>query len=152
MSDNYKVIRKSKEVILDLLHKDKWSTNQIVKTAGITHNLVKEITTQDPVGIKVWDITIEKLRTFNDKYDKGIDKPVRRGSKVRIVSDGKHGFDVHVPPSMRGAIPVERGIDAAPGADKSSGNDLMDELNALGSKFKMKGWNLEARLSKIFIP
>lgn len=150
MSDNYKVIRRAKVAFLELLHVEKWSMNQVVKTVGITHTMVSEICDQDPVGIKIREVSIEKLRKFVDKYDKGIDKPIRKGSvrTARLVDE----FPTNVTPSMQESIPKDRGIREAPGADKGSGNDLMDQLNTLGSKFKMKGWNLEAKLSKIFIP
>jgi len=153
MSDNYKVIARARDAFNKLLKEEGWSINQVVKETGLNHSMVCQIRDEDPVGIKVWDVTIEKIKAFLEKYDAGIDKPVRKKAGPKITR-GKKGneFSIPVPESMADAIPPDRGIESAPGADKSSGNDLMDELNALGARFKMKGWNLEAKLSKIFVP
>ena len=153
MSDNYKVLSRAKEAFTKLLHVEKWSVNQVVKETGLNHAMVCQIRDEDPVGIKVWDTTIDKIRTFLEKYDAGIKKPVRKNQSKLNLAKNNNEFDIPVSKSMASAIPKEAGIQIAPGAKVTiSGDDLIDELNALGSKFKLKGWNLEARLSKIFIP
>jgi hypothetical protein len=150
MSDNYKVIRRAKEAMNNLIDIKGWSVNQLVNEIGITHTMVNEITTQEAVSVKIRNMSVEKLRNFINKFDNGIDKPARKGS-LRTAPQVDE-FAVPVPESMQESIPEERGIKEAPGANRESGDKMLDELNVLANKFKMKGWKLDITLSRIYTP
>lgn len=156
MSDNYKVIRRAQEAINKLLNVEKWSINQVVKTIDITHTLVKEIRDQDPVTVNIREVSVEKLRVFLDKYEAGIEKPpTKRKNKLTLTKKEDRGqFDVTVPESMVTAIPPDVGMQVAPGAEikpAGSGNDLMDDLNAIIARFKLKGYKVDVMISRFQI-
>lgn len=137
MSDNYRVIRTAQKAISDLVYIEKWSVNQVVKEIGVSHSMVNEMLTQDAVTVKIRDVSVDKLRIFVDKFEAGIEKPVRKG-KVNI-SKPKDEFSMPVPESMADAIPEEKGIDK----DPTGTENLLAELSDLAVRFSRQGYRLD---------
>ncbi|RKZ97260.1 MAG: hypothetical protein DRI97_00055 [Bacteroidetes bacterium] len=145
MSDNYKLIRLVRDAIQTLLDSG-WTHSSVVNEIGISHGLVKEIMEFDPVSVNVREPTVEKMRSFLLRNDKGISKPIRKAPKRKapIVEE----FPVEVPESMQDAIPVDTKIER----DPSSTSNLLYELSELADKFAKNGYRLDASLTMIYEP
>lgn len=152
MSENYRIIRRTKKVILELKSRN-WSQNQVVKEIGISHSLAAEIQDQDAVSVSVKDVTIEKLLAFLIKHENNeVPKPLRKG-KVVLKKSKKDEFEAPVPESMADAIPEDRGIERGPNtADPDKFVDLLDDLNSLAARFRMKGYKLDPVITKLYEP
>ncbi len=149
MSDNYKVIRRTKEAVLELKAQG-WTHNGICSEIGITHALLNDIESIDPVAIKVRSGTIDKMRAFLDQYEVGIEKPLRKSSRPEKetvnFTPPVDEFRTKVPESMEDAIPEHRGIEKGP---VDPDGNLLNDLNVLARRFDRAGYQLNANIELI---
>ena len=135
MSDNYKTIARTKEVT-NKLKELGWMETGVLNEIGIAYKLFKDIMTQDPVSIKIYAKSVEKLKVFLDKHEAVLDNP----SSPPGVHSGKKEDPFPIIPRKKEEAKAE---------PTSSGSDPLAELDALMKKFEKRGYKLETRIVQI---
>ena len=140
MSDNYKVIRRSREHINELKAAG-WSHGKIAKTIDVAHSMVGDILTIDEVALGLREATIKKLRKFNDT----------RAAALQFRQDLEEKVE-------RKPEPPKEEVKKAPLLTfrtvniKYATEDMLDVINFLAERFAEKGYRLDACLTKIHDP
>lgn len=149
MSDNYKVIRRTREAVKDL-KSEGMTVTSIAKHIGIAVSIISDITELDEVAMNLREPTIEKFRKFLSKREQA--KKLRKKMEKQppepekesdpgpepITGEEEYGF---VPAYPNGTINFES-ITIA-----TNLNGLLDALTILSKKFADKGYRLDASLT-----
>lgn len=136
MSDNYKVIRASRENIKELKAMG-WSHGKIAKTIDVAHAKIQDILEMDEVALDLREVTIKKLRKFNDGM---VAKPK--------PPDNKPTPPVPDPPApdleAQKVRPVLKQFVVS--------DDLLAMTDSLIAEFNERGYRMDVAISKIYKP
>lgn len=127
MSNNYKIIRRTREAVKDLKSKG-WAPTKIAKHIGVSLAIVQDIVILDEVAMNLREPTIDKFRKFLD---------TRSAAKQHF--DDQDGKSAPLPP-----IYVGRKKDTTVG--------LLAELTELSVRFVACGYRMDASLTMIHTP
>lgn len=172
MSDNYKVIRQTREAVKDLRSQG-WATNKIAKEIGCSGTIIQDMLDGvDEVAMNLRTPTVEKFRVFlkrRNKVEKFLEKPpskIPEPEKIVFPEDeGKPsepikqdpdpetedrqfpwgGGDVHFWPHNQEKAAMKWSHIAY----CESVVGLLDLLNIVGEKLEQKGYRLDASITMI---
>jgi hypothetical protein len=146
MSDNYKVIRQTREHIKDLKAAG-WSHGKIAKTIDVAHPMVADILNIDEVALDLREPTIKKLRKFNDT----------RSAAIKFRETAEKAIEKHAGP-LPAAVPdppppdLERQKLQPVLKEFVISDDLLAMTDSLIAEYNERGYRMDVQISKIYKP
>ena len=144
MSDNYKIIRKTREAVKDLKSMG-WTNAKISKEINIVHSMVQDLLDLDEVALNLREATIIKFRAFLEKREEVSDFIDAEMEKAMSKEE-------HKPQPPKDPEPEEWSPSFQTIILKYSHEDMLDVINFLAMRFAEKGYRLDACLTKIHNP
>ena len=132
MSDNYKVIRQTREAVKELKSQG-WSNAKIASKINIVHGMVQDLIDLDEVALNVREATLIKFRKFLDERS-----PVKKEPEI---TDQKYS---EAAPPVEPWSPVLKPLVMT--------DDLLAWLDTLIAEFNERGYRLDVVIHKIYKP
>lgn len=134
MSDNYKVIRRTRDEVREL-KAQAWSQSKIAKHIGVSSAMIGDLLELDEVAQDLRKPTIDKFRKFLDTRAAAKQHLYEISDQPAAHNDPGGLGDVHFWPKKE---------------DTSVG--LLNELTVLSARFANCGYRLDASLTMIHYP
>lgn len=135
MSDNYKIIRRTREAVREL-KSEAWGQTKIAKHIGVSPSIIADLLILDEVAQDLRKPTIDKFKKFLDT----------RSAAQQYMKDEKEKQESKSPEYQ------DPGPPPFDGKKKDTSTGLLVELTELSVRFVKCGYRLDASLTMIHQP